>query len=144
MYRDLGIVPNFPTAEIEWAYDQQVLADPGNEERYYKAWSDLAVNTGDEDMQTHIFMLGEAKAKMTIDEAYRALGMDSKHAPHLSDGNVLSAYMTSQDASSADVSRLRKALRTIGEARKSADLINVAEGMHCKPFRTTIQLLTIR
>lgn len=128
-YRDLGIVRNFHTSQISWAYNQQVTSDPQNTRRYVAALKNVSSARQSEELQYEVAMAESQIDQImpSIEEAYLTIGIDPNHARVLTDDHISDTYYHRQDQSDeSDQRRQREALKIIGRYRNSQFLMRIA------------------
>jgi len=122
---------------VRWAHDQQLQADYDNGGRYLEALRQVARETGSEELQIDVATLEslaqeslatETDSKtISIEEAYRVIGIDPEHQKYLKDDHILTTYQSYRGPANVEEQKMRSdALKAIGIQRKSEALVAAA------------------
>ena len=105
-----------------YAYDRQVVCDPGNLPYYFDCLQEIARLRRSEFLEERVMMLASQGhiSRSDVEYAYKCLGVDPARGVHLSDEYVVNLFQSRlPDVSSAQEGEMRLALRTLGQARQS-------------------------
>jgi len=120
---------------VSWAHDQQFQADYANGDLYTHALREVARETGNEELQIEV-ATRESLAPNTdasddetisIEEAYRIIGIDPDHIKFLQDAHILTTYHSFSGPANEQEQNMRsQALKVIGKQRKSEAILTAA------------------
>lgn len=128
-FHSLGALPDFADPLIEYAYDRQMMCDPGKQQYYFECLQVISESRNTEALQMKVATLQsqDVVSRRDVLAAFRFLGINPAEGRFMDDARVIQSFQLQQaDSGAAAQEEARAHLHKIGVARGSMLLINTA------------------